>query len=79
MPSGSPEDDSRSQILRDFGFFFVAAATIGVSSGLGVGLGYWGYLHWGFPWWALLLSSLAGLALGTWKVYIDAQNLEKKP
>lgn len=62
------DDSSRNEILRDFGLFAIVAGEILGFTGAGIGLGYLGWTRLGLPWWVLIVTSLAGLALAMWQI-----------
>ena len=38
-------------------------------TGAGIGIGYWLWKKAGFPWWVLLLFTMAGLTLAFYRLY----------
>jgi hypothetical protein len=43
-------------------------------TGVGIGLGWWLWKKMGFPWWVLLLTTMAGLILAMRKLYLMSKS-----
>jgi F0F1-type ATP synthase assembly protein I len=75
-PSGN------ATILRQFGMFGLVLSSFAVSSGVGVGLGWYLWKKQGFPWWTILLTAFLGLFAASYQVFryqITMDRLEKQP
>lgn len=59
--------------VRSFGLFSVVVADLIICSGVGVGIGYWAWKHWGAPWWVILVSSTLGLVVAFYRLYRISQ------
>ncbi len=69
----SDNDSDRKRWIRALGIFSVLVSDLLAYTGAGIGLGYvaWHYLGW--PWWVLLVTSLAGLSLAFYRLYQISQ------
>lgn len=78
LPSGkfSMEKQNREWV-RTLGIFSVIVTDLVGYTGAGVAVGYFAWKKWGAPWWVVLLSSLAGLALAMYRVYQVSQKVWK--
>jgi hypothetical protein len=59
--------------VKGLGLFSVIVGDLLGFTGAGVGIGYWAWKKWGAPWWVLLLTTTAGLALAMWQMYRVSQ------
>jgi F0F1-type ATP synthase assembly protein I len=66
-----------SSWAKNLGLFAVIISDLVGFTGLGVGVGYWAHSHWGAPIWVTLVSSVLGLCLAMYRVYLDAQKLNE--
>jgi len=73
-PPGSMQKD-RAEWVKTLGLFSVIAADLIGYTAVGVGLGYLAWKKAGAPWWVLLLTSMASLALAFYRVYLVSQKL----
>ncbi|MCM2322113.1 MAG: AtpZ/AtpI family protein [Oligoflexia bacterium] len=62
-------DRDRAQWVRNLGLFSLIISDVLVSTGVGIGIGYLIWKKWGGPWWVLLLTSIAGLAVAMVRLY----------
>lgn len=68
------EKDSRTDPrLRSLGLFAVIVSDLVGCTGAGILLGYLAWSKWGAPWWVLLLSSMAGLVLAFYRLYLASK------
>lgn len=71
--SGSPQREDSSAWIRGLGLLSVIVADLLGFTGAGVGLGYLAWKKVDFPWWTLLITSFAGLALAMYRLYSLSQ------
>ncbi len=71
-----PEKNPSSQknALKSLGLFFVVLTDLVGYTGVGVAIGYYLWAKQGAPWWVLLLTSMLGLGLAFYQVYIVTKN-----
>lgn len=75
----SPKDSDDSNWMRSLGYFSIILGDIAGYTGAGVGLGYLAWKKWNAPWWVLLLSSMAGLALAFYRLYrLTVRDVDRK-
>lgn len=63
------EKDPDPVWARQLGLFGVIVTTLIGYTCAGVGLGYWAWIKWGAPFWVLILTTSASLALAMMRVY----------
>ena len=63
------DKDSQRAWAKTLGLFAVIVADFVGYSGAGVLIGYLLWSKASFPWWILLVSSLAGLGMATYRLY----------
>ena len=68
-PPQKSEKNNDGQILRKLGIFAVIVTDLVAYSGIGIALGYFATKKWGAPWWVILVTSGAGMALAFYKIY----------
>lgn len=71
--SSSMEKNDRDRILRNLGLFSVIISDLIGYTGAGIAIGYFAWSRWGFPWWVLLVTSLAGLTMAFYRLYKFSQ------
>lgn len=64
-------DEGRN--LKKLGLVAVIIGDLVGFVGVGIGVGYYAWSHWGAPWWVLILSSSAGLILAFYQLYQVSQ------
>jgi hypothetical protein len=64
-----PDPEQRPEWLK-LGLLTSITADLLGFTGAGVGLGYWAWAKWGAPWWVLLVSSMAGLGVAMYRLYL---------
>lgn len=69
MGEKRPDPGSDSSWLKKLGLFGVIVADLLGLTGAGIGLGYLVWNKLGFPWWSLLVTSGAGLALAMYRLF----------
>ncbi len=62
-----------NQNLKKLGLFSVILGELIGFTGAGIGFGYFAWTKWGAPWWVLLISSLAGLAIAFYRIFQISQ------
>lgn len=67
------EGDEGRTWVRSLGILLVVVWELLITTGIGVAIGYFAWNRWGAPWWVLLLSSLAGLSLGFYRLYLTSK------
>jgi hypothetical protein len=72
------EQDPRAVWARNIGLLSVITVDLVGYSGAGVAIGYLAWKKLGWPWWFLLLTSLAGLSLAMYRVYQFTLREEEK-
>lgn len=70
MGQQSPEKQKQ---LRQIGLLTVIISELIGYTGAGIGIGYLAWSKWSAPWWVLLLSSLLGLGLAFYRMYLVSQ------
>ena len=60
----------RAEWVRSLGLFTAIIVELLGCTGAGVGLGYLAWKKAGAPWWVLVLTSVAGLALAMYRMYL---------
>jgi hypothetical protein len=68
-PLKEPSEDQKSWVKSLSLFSFIIADLL-VCSGLGVGAGYWAWKHWGAPFWVIILTSMVGLGVAFYRLYL---------
>ena len=77
MKKGNTGADPR---LRSLGLFAVIVSDLVGCTGAGILIGYWAWSKWGAPWWVLLLTSMAGLVLAFYRLYLASKrDFESEP
>ena len=66
-------DSDRRRWIRALGIFSVLVSDLLAYSAAGVGLGYAAWHYWGWPWWILIVTSLAGLTMAFYRLYKISQ------
>lgn len=54
---------------RSFGLFSIIVADLAGYTGAGIGLGYLLWKKLGWPWWVIIITTNAGLALAMFRIY----------
>jgi F0F1-type ATP synthase assembly protein I len=67
-PSGDPNSD-KARWIKGVGLLGVITTELLASTGAGVGIGYLLWKKAGFPWWSLLICSLAGMSVAFYRLY----------
>jgi hypothetical protein len=67
--SDQGEGENNQSLMRKFGLFSVIVFDLLGYTGAGVGIGYWAWTRWGFPWWILLITTFAGLGMAFYQLY----------
>ena len=62
-------------MLKNFGLFTVIIGDLVGCVGAGVGIGYFAMKKWNAPWWVLLLSSVTGLTVAMYRMYLASEKL----
>ena len=65
----TPEDQDRATWIKSMAVYSAVLADLLGFTGAGIGLGYLAWAKFGFPWWFLLLMSLAGFTLAMYRLY----------
>ncbi len=68
-PKSGETPDQGGQ-LRQIGLLTVIVSELIGFTGAGVGLGYLAWSKWNAPWWVLVITSMAGLFLAFYRVYL---------
>ena len=68
-PLRGPSEEQKNW-AKSLGLFSFIIADLLVCSGLGVGAGYWAWKHWGAPFWVIILTSMVGLGVAFYRLYL---------
>lgn len=66
----SDKDSNDSNWMKSLGYFSIILGDIVGYTGAGIGIGYLAWKKWNAPWWVLLLTSMAGLTLAFYRIYV---------
>jgi F0F1-type ATP synthase assembly protein I len=73
------KEESRAETqrrwMKGLGLFSIIVADVVGYSGAGVAVGYLAMTKLGAPWWVLVLTTLAGLSLGMYRLYQLSQRI----
>ncbi|MDR3607487.1 MAG: AtpZ/AtpI family protein [Oligoflexia bacterium] len=64
------EEDKRPEWAKSLGLFSVIISELVGFTGAGVAAGYWARTALHAPWWTMLVSSLMGLGLAMYRIYV---------
>jgi F0F1-type ATP synthase assembly protein I len=59
--------------IRSLALFSFIIGDLLVCTGVGVGLGYWAWKHWNAPIWVIMITSMLGLGVAFYRLYLASQ------
>lgn len=73
ISTGDKQDEPK---LRGLALLTTVVADLLGYTGAGLAIGYLAWSKWGAPWWVLVISSVSGLGLAFYRLYLLAQKLQ---
>lgn len=70
-------DDTKAWV-KSLGLFSAILADLIGFTGVGIGAGYWAWKKWNAPWWVILVTTLSGLTVAFWRMYLLSMKNEEK-